>query len=234
MVTKVMKIWFHEIKDDDLKYRFTEEDPWIMEIVGSLDERISTVSRPTNWRPRSRPTVVDLTVRRVDELVHVQGKLETQLFLLCSLCAEAFSFPVERTFHALYTMNAEYGDQPREKSGQMVSATEDEDAFGEDDGVLLDSDDDDLGPGESSIELDEKEDDGADFEVTVLDEPALDLKFILNEQIVLTIPMQPKPPKDEKDDCMKCGKPQLAWTEPQKPLKENPFASALKNWKKPQ
>ena len=58
------------------------------------------------------------------------------------------------------------------------------------------------------------------------------LKDILHEQIVLMLPMQPKPDKDEKGDCVKCGKSQVFLaTEEKELIKENPFA-VLKNFKK--
>jgi uncharacterized metal-binding protein YceD (DUF177 family) len=72
----------------------------------------------------------------------------------------------------------------------------------------------------------------SDFEVTVVKEPLADLREILHEQIVLTLPMQPKPDQDEKGDCVKCGRNQDSFLrEAEEPLKENPF-SVLKNLKK--
>ena len=72
----------------------------------------------------------------------------------------------------------------------------------------------------------------SDFEVTVVKEPVADLKEILNEQIVLNLPMQPKPDKNDNGDCLKCGRSQATYLpERQEILKENPFA-VLKDFKK--
>src|ERR1700752_4903217 len=116
-----MKVYFHEIKDQDLHYTFNESTPWVMEVVGQLDERMDGIVRPPNWKPRSRPTEVEFTLRRIDDLVHVNGHVKTQLFLLCSLCADAFQFPINTTFHLLLTTSEIYADAPREMANKSTS-----------------------------------------------------------------------------------------------------------------
>jgi uncharacterized metal-binding protein YceD (DUF177 family) len=215
-----MKVYFHEIKDQELDLHFDENTPWVMEVIGALDERMDRIKRPPNWKPRSRPTQVTFTLRRVDDLIHVTGKVKTQLFLLCSLCADAFQHAIQTQFHVLLTQTPIYAETPRETSRKNTydSGTDDS-GFEEDDEDL----DDDTPPLNMSA---------SDFEVSVVTEPAADLKDILNEQIILTLPMQPKPPKDDKGDCVKCGKSQIAFQpDQQESLKENPFA-VLKNLKK--
>lgn len=215
-----MKVYFHEIKDQELEYEFTEQQPWVMEVVGSLDERVDRIARPPNWRPRSRPTRVSFQLRKVDDLIHVDGKIDTQLYLLCSLCADGFSFPISTQFHALLTQSEIYGEAPREGAhhGKLDFDTS---AF------ESDSDDDDLEESGPAVDFH-----ASDFEVTVVKEPVIDLKEVLNEQLVLLIPMQPKPEKNEAGDCSKCGRDQLSFlqTDQEAPLKENPF-SVLKNFK---
>ena len=182
-----MKVYFHEIKDQDLNYTFTETTPWIMEVIGALDERIDRIQRPPNWKPRSRPTEVTFTLRRVDDLIHVTGKVKSQLFLLCSLCADAFQFPVSTQFHVLLTQSEVYSEAPRETShkGNNENDIWEVDEDDEDD-------EDEEGPPMTFSE--------SDFEVTVVKEPLANLKEILNEQIVLSLPMQPKPDKNDKGD----------------------------------
>jgi uncharacterized metal-binding protein YceD (DUF177 family) len=212
-----MKVYFHEIKDQDLHYAFSEDTPWVMEVVGQLDERMDQISRPPNWKPRSRPTQVEFTLRRIDDLVHVTGKIKSQLFLLCSLCADGFHFPINTQFHLLLTTSQIYGDVPRETSNKS--------SVDMDEWLSDDSDDEEDNTPAMTMNAD-------DYEVTVVTEPAADLKEILHEQIALMIPMQPKPDKNEKDDCMKCGRNQLMLLPQQEEiLKENPFA-VLKNFKK--
>ena len=218
-----MKVYFHEIKDHELEYHFNETTPWVMDVIGALDERMDRIQRPPNWKPRSRPTEVSFTLRRVEDLIHVTGKVKTQLFLLCSLCADAFHFPVQTQFHVLLTQSPVYAEAPRETSRKN--------AFDSDngiDGFFNEEDDED----------DEDEDtpamnlNSSDFEVTLVPEPLADLKEILHEQIVLILPMQPKPDKNDDGDCLKCGRSQLAYLPDQQiPLKENPFA-VLKNFNK--
>jgi uncharacterized metal-binding protein YceD (DUF177 family) len=220
-----MKVYFHEIKDHDLEYHFDESTPWVMDVVGALDERMDGISRPPNWKPRSRPTEVSFTLRRVEDLVHVSGKIKTQLYLLCSLCADAFQFPIQTNFHVLLTQSSVYTDTPREGAHKgSYDSDEEREAFLSDDDEDEEDEDEDATP---IMNLN-----ASDFEVNVVTEPVADLKEILNEQIVLTLPMQPKPDKNEKDECLKCGRNQLTYL-PQKEefIKENPFA-VLKNFKK--
>lgn len=216
-----MKVYFHEIKDQDLDYHFDESTPWVMDVIGSLDERMDRIQRPPNWKPRSRPTQVSFTLRRVDDLIHVSGKAKTHLYLLCSLCADAFQFPIQVQFHTLLTQTEMYAEAPRESSRKNT--------FEHEDGLqdwLSDEEDEDQGE-EAPFNLN-----ASDFEITVVKEPLADLKEILHEQIVLTLPMQPKPEADDKGDCSKCGRNQNDFhREAEAPLRENPFA-VLKNLKK--
>jgi uncharacterized metal-binding protein YceD (DUF177 family) len=216
-----MKVYFHEIKDQDLDYHFDESTPWVMDVIGSLDERMDRIQRPPNWKPRSRPTQVSFTLRRVDDLIHVSGKAKTHLYLLCSLCADAFQFPIQVQFHTLLTQTEMYAEAPRESSRKNT--------FEHEEGLqdwLSDEEDEDQVE-EAPFNLN-----ASDFEITVVKEPLADLKEILHEQIVLTLPMQPKPEADDKGDCSKCGRNQNDFhREAEAPLRENPFA-VLKNLKK--
>lgn len=212
-----MKVYFHEIKDQELHYSFDETTPWIMEVVGKLDERMDQISRPPNWKPRSRPTSVEFNLRRVDDLIHINAKVKTQLFLLCSLCADSFHFPINTQFHVLLTTAEIYGEVPRETSNKNTMDMDD----------WLTSADDEADDGSPAMNLN-----ASDYDVTVVKEPVADLKEILHEQIALLLPMQPKPDKNEKGDCVKCGKNQLSFLPKQEELlKENPFA-VLKDYKK--
>lgn len=219
-----MKVFFHEIKDQDIELNFDENTPWIMEVIGTLDERMDRIQRPPNWKPRSRPTRVRFTLRRVDDLIHVTGKINTQLYLLCSLCADAFQFPVQTQFHVLLTQTPLYAEAPHESSRKTLDTGPEESVWEDDDGEDGEIDDD--------LDTPPMNFNASDFEVTLVTEPLADLKEILHEQILLTLPMQPKPPKDESGDCVKCGRNQLSFhPEHQETLKENPFA-VLKNLKK--
>jgi uncharacterized metal-binding protein YceD (DUF177 family) len=206
-----MKVSFHEIKDQDLHYSFNETTPWIMEVIGSLDERQDRIQRPPNWKPRSRPTEVQFTLRRVEDLVHVTGKVKTFLYLTCSLCGETFQFPIQTSFHTLLTQSEVYSEVPREKSHKG--------SFNLDNGFEADEDE---AEDEDSAPMDFN---SSDFEITVVKDPIADLKEILHEQITLMIPMQPKHPPGE------CKRQIVGHADTQEPLRENPF-SILKNFKK--
>jgi hypothetical protein len=130
---------------------------------------------------------------------------------------------VQLRFHTLFTQNETYGEAPREVHQGVLDSDdvwetddEDEDDAGED------SDDK-----QAPMNLN-----ASDFEVTIVTEPVIHLDEVLNEQIVLTLPMQPKPPCNEAGDCNKCGRNAESFALPvQENLpKENPFA-VLKNLK---
>ena len=217
-----MKIYFHEIKDEELNYDFDESTPWVMEVIGALDERMDGIQRPPNWKPRSRPTEVHFSLRRVEDLIHVSGRVKSQLFLLCSLCADAFTYPIKLHFHALLTQSPVYAEAPRETSRKN--------AFDSDSGIggFFGEDEEDDEDGETlPMNLN-----SSDFEVTVVKEALVNLKEILHEQIVLTLPMQPKPDKNADGDCNKCGRNQDSYLPDQQVvLKEHPFA-VLKDFNK--
>ncbi len=215
-----MKVYFHEIKDLELSYTFDETTPWVMEVIGALDERMDQIKRPPNWKPRSRETKVEFQIRRVDDLIHISGKIKTQLNLLCSLCADGFPFVINTQFHTLLTQSEVYADTPRESSRKGTFDADEPPVWEAEE----DADDEDEGPPMNIG--------ASDFEVTLVKEPLVDFKELLNEQIVLILPMQPKPDKNEDGDCVKCGRSQMSYLpEQQEPLKENPFA-VLKNFKK--
>jgi uncharacterized metal-binding protein YceD (DUF177 family) len=221
-----MKVSFHEIKDDDLNFSFNESTPWIMEVIGSLDERQDTIQRPPNWKPRSRPTEVTFTLRHVEDLVHVTAKVKTHLYLMCSLCGETFHFPVNTQFHVLLTQSEMYSDNPREKSHKGTFTHENEDNHGfeaddTDDLNAFDDEDDD----DTDLAIGPMDFNSSDFEVSVVKEPIADLKELLHEQITLMIPMQPKHPEGE------CKTKITNWNDSSEPLKENPFA-VLKDFNK--
>jgi uncharacterized metal-binding protein YceD (DUF177 family) len=213
-----MKVYFHEIKDHDLEYHFDENTAWVMEVIGSLDERMDQVTRPPNWKPRSRPTAIHFNLRRVDDLIHVTGKVDTQLYLLCSLCADPFQFPIHLKFHTLLTQTELYGESPRE----MSHSSRVEAGGGADADEIWDTDEEDDDDEDSTPAMDLN---SSDFEVTVVKEPVVNLKEILNEQVVLTLPMQPKPECNASGDCIKCNRNQNSFSlEAKETLKENPFA----------
>jgi uncharacterized metal-binding protein YceD (DUF177 family) len=223
-----MKVHFHEIKDQELTFHFDESTPWVMEVVGALDERLDKIQRPPGWKPRSRPTQVHFSLRRVDDLVHVSGKVKTQLYLLCSLCADAFQYPVQLSFHTLLTQTEMYAEAPRESSRKGAFDHDSFESDIEESELGLDDEDEEVSLG-APMDFS-----ASDFEVTVVKEAFADLKEILNEQIVLTLPMQPKPDVTPQGDCVKCGKPQGAMritSQTAEPLKENPFA-ILKDFNK--
>lgn len=180
-----MKVYLHEIREDqEFVLQFNEDTQWVSDVIASLDEKMHQVTRPPGWKPKRRAITAEFRMRKIDELYHVEGKLDSQVNLLCSLCADGFQFPIQTAFHVLFTKNKTYLAQA-----------------------------DDSGRGEPEVQRvfgkqthSDAEGDGAiDYEVNLVEGNTIDLAELLHEQALLLIPMQPKPEFDEDERCRKCG-----------------------------
>jgi uncharacterized metal-binding protein YceD (DUF177 family) len=182
-----MKVHLNDIRENqDYELKFDENVDWVSDLVRSLDEQAHDVIRPKGWKPKARPIQVEIRIRRIDDLFEVDGHIQTGVNLLCSLCAEGFHFPIQTRFRVLYTQDPKYlGYVKNGKSGDSEVYR----VFGKQ-GVF-----------DESATLENTD----DFEVEVLEQPFIDLAAILNEQILLMIPMQPRPEQDENEKCRKCG-----------------------------
>lgn len=180
-----MKVYLHEIREDqEFALNFNEDTQWVSDVVSSLDEKMYSVTRPPGWKPRRRAIIAEFRMRKIDDLYHVEGKLDSQVNLLCSLCADGFTFPIQTEFHALFTKNKTY----------LAQAV-------------------DTGRGEAEVQRvfgkqghsDSQSDGAIDYEVNIVEGNTIDLAELLHEQALLLIPMQPKPEFDAEERCRKCN-----------------------------
>jgi len=182
-----MKVHLNDIRENqDYELKLDENTVWVSDVIRSLDEQAHDVVRPKGWKPKNRPIQLEIRIRRIDDLFEVDGRIQTGVNLLCSLCADGFNFSIQTRFRVLYTQNPQYLGHV--KKGRPGDA-EVQRVFGK------------QGMSDESATLDDTD----DFEVEVLEQPYINLADTLSEQMVLTIPIQPRPEQDEDERCRKCG-----------------------------
>jgi len=213
-----MKIYLHEIKEQDKEIDVTEAEPWVANTLAAVDEDPEDISslRPARAKAAPRPARVHFNLRKVDDVIVVSGDMDTSVNLLCSRCAKEFQLPVDEHFTALYCKDKEmagisYLDRHGNPRGQNKSYAR-------------------------HAHADESETDGAteaatDLEITYIPEEYLDLADVLLEQLQLRVPFQPLCREDCKGICANCGADwNLGRCACSKILSKNPF-SVLKNFK---
>ena len=94
-----MKIYLHEITDQEMEMDFSQEDQWVSDAVLKVDERPSEEISPS---PKKRPIQTHFQLRKVDDVIVVSGKIETHIKLICSRCANAFQVLCDLQFSGLF------------------------------------------------------------------------------------------------------------------------------------
>ena len=94
-----MKVYLHEITEQDTRLDFTDEDTWEASAIERADE---PTGDEVPVKPSKRPARVHFNLNKVDEVVIVSGEIKTELRLLCSRCANAFKMPTKPSFSALF------------------------------------------------------------------------------------------------------------------------------------
>lgn len=186
-----MKLFLHEITDQETLLEFSQEDAWVLNAVQSVDER----SEELAFLPPKRPIHASLNLRKVDEIIVISGKIETYIKLVCSRCAQFFQFTCTPRFSALFckdpvmagvaylqkqgTDHREAGRPRGQNSGFARHAHNSED--------------------------DELISEGKDLDITYLSHDYIDLSEVLAEQLQLQIPFQPLCKEECHGICSLCG-----------------------------
>ena len=195
-----MKIHLHEITDIETELDFTQEEPWVVAAVQAVDESPSELLgesgslqalRPVSANgkaQRTRQVDAHFSLRKVDEVVVVQGNVNTQIELLCSRCANSFRHETHPSFSALFCKDpvmAGVGHlQQKGKPG------------GQNKGFARHAHDE---------SLDTPEGESNDLDITYLSTDWIDLQQILTEQLQLQVPFQPLCREECKGMCSNCG-----------------------------
>lgn len=105
-----MKIHLHEITDVETELDFTQEEPWVMAAVESVDEIQEDGAKllqtaPLGLRSQKLPKrqiKTHFSLRKVDDVVVVEGTVNTQIRLICSRCANTFDMNIHPQFSGLF------------------------------------------------------------------------------------------------------------------------------------
>jgi uncharacterized metal-binding protein YceD (DUF177 family) len=196
-----MKIYLHEITDLDTELDFSEKNKWLLESVARVDE----CAPPASAAPRSIQAHVVLN--KVDDVVVLNGDIDTHIELLCSRCANPFQMKMNPKLSALFCKDpimagiAHLQKSPgREKTyGTAPKAAEKKSAgkpVGQNKGHARHAHD---------FSQDAAVEHGTDLDITYLSEDFIDLGQVLTEQLQLQVPFQPLCKTDCKGICSNCG-----------------------------
>lgn len=207
-----MKIHIHEITDLETELDFTQDEKWVVDAVERVDEsETKSALKPHTKAPR--PIQTHFSLRKVDEVVVVSGRIDTYVQLLCSRCANIFKLDCKPQFSGLFCKDPVMAGvgylQGQKPSGQNK--------------------------GHARHAHDESHEmmvtEGKDLDITYLSQDFIDLKELLTEHLQLQIPFQPLCREDCKGMCPNCGSDlNVGRCACSKVAKTNPF-SVLKDLK---
>ncbi len=188
-----MKIYLHEITDQEMELDFTQDESWVSQAVFKVDERSEEPQSPK--KPTPRPIQVQLSLKNVDDVIIVSGKIHTFIELICSRCAVSFNHSCQPDFSALFCKDPvmagvahlhRQGTHPHEKGRPM----------GQNQGFARHAHDSDHDLASSE---------GKDLDITYLSNDYIDLGEVLTEQLQFQVPFQPLCKADCQGICSNCG-----------------------------
>jgi uncharacterized protein len=182
-----MKIFLRELTDQETELDFTQDVKWVTEAVERVDEKIDGEPSRLAKELKSRPVQTHFSLRKVDEVAVVNGRIHTEIQLVCSRCAAYFSFPTDVRFSTLFCKDpamAGVAHLERGENGEVATP------IGRNQGFARHAHDS------------EKE---KDLDITYISEEFISLGDVLTEQLTLQIPFQPLCREDCKGICSNCG-----------------------------
>jgi uncharacterized protein len=186
-----MKVFLHEISDHETELDFTQEDAWARDAVTRVDENQETSRKKQDTRPIS----AHFSLRNVDEVIVVSGKINTFVELVCSRCALPFEHSCRINFSALFCKDpAMAGIAHLQKSD--YNTRESGRPMGQNHGFARHA---------HNSEEDEMVSSGQDLDITYLSHDFIDLADVLTEQLQLQVPFQPLCKAECKGMCTHCG-----------------------------
>lgn len=179
-----MKIYIHEITDQETQLEFTHEKDWVRSAIERVDERIETSDEKDPFQGLRR-AFVQFNLRKVDEVIVISGQADTSVQMVCSRCANSFKMPLDPHFSALFCKDPVMaGIGHLEKAGKPA---------GQNRGFARHAHDQELGIP------------GRDLDITYLSQDYIDLGEILTEQLRLQVPFQPLCQEACRGICSHCG-----------------------------
>jgi len=191
-----MKIFLHEITDQEKELDFSQEDAWIVQSVLRVDEKLED-SRPQNpLSAQPRLIQAHLSLRKVDEVIVISGRINTSIELVCSRCATLFQFHCTPAFSALFCK-----DPIMAGIAHLTKAVDGDRHSGRPQGQ-------NSGFARHAHHFEEDQDDGCtsqDLDITYLSEDCINLADVISEQLQLQVPFQPLCKETCKGICSHCG-----------------------------
>ena len=186
-----MKIYLHEIKDQETELDFTQEDAWTREAVLRVDENHDSLIR----KPKPRSIEAHFSLRKVDEVVVISGDINTYIELTCSRCANTFQYPCHPHFSALFCKDpAMAGVAHLQKEGHHSDGYAK--PVGQNKGFARHA---------HNSDEDDQVMSGQDLDITYLSTDYIDLTDVITEQLQLQVPFQPLCKESCKGMCSHCG-----------------------------
>ena len=186
-----MKIFLHEITDQESEFDFTQENPWVLKAVERVDEPSDNEDAIT--QPRS--IQAHFSLRKVDDVIVVSGKIETFIQLVCSRCATPFQHFCQPQFSALFCKDpimAGVAHLQKPGKGQREYGR----PVGQNHGFARHAHD---------ADSDEASAEGKDLDITYLSHEYIELDDVLTEQLQFQVPFQPLCKEDCLGICSNCG-----------------------------
>lgn len=192
-----MKIFLHEITDQETEIDVTQEEKWVADAVARIDEKLD--GEPSRQIPQGRTAEVHFSLRKVDEVVVVSGRIKTYIQLVCSRCASPYPFHCPLSFSALFCKDpvmAGVGHLQRKGYGKAAEKTEAR-PVGQNRGFARHAHDD--------AADDDGMESGKNLDITYVSDDFVNLADVLSEQLQLQVPFQPLCQENCKGMCPQCG-----------------------------
>ncbi len=186
-----MKIFLQEISEYETELDFTQDEPWVSQAVLRVDEHHEDSFR----KSKARPILTHFSLRKVDEVIVVSGKINTYVELICSRCAVSFQHHCKIGFSGLFCKDpvmAGVGHLHHRPSEPKENAR----PMGQNQGFARHA---------HNSDDDEAISSGQDLDITDLTNDFIDLADVLTEQLQLQVPFQPLCKEDCKGICANCG-----------------------------
>lgn len=207
-----MKLSLHEIRDEETVLEYTDQEAWLKAAIADNDEEPPRpISGSVFPAPKTAyPIHLKITLRRMEEMVLLEGDIKATVQLLCSRCAKSFASPIDTHFGTILS-------QDKELAGIAHLGFDEES-----DSIKRKGQNFGHSRGSKTSHTNEE------YEVTYIKTDDVELGQVVSEQVRLQVPFQPLCKNDCKGMCAQCG---ADWNRGRcacaKILAQNPF-SALK------
>jgi uncharacterized protein len=188
-----MKIYLNELSDIETELEFTQAETWVSDAVARVDEKLDEITPPKPNTP-PRPVELRLTAMKVDDVVVVNGNIDTYVQLVCSRCATSFHFHTRPNFSALFCKDPEMAGVGHLKMQTKGPAKGEFKPSGHTKGHARHAHDDNHDTSTSG-----------DLDITYLSDDFIELGDVLTEQLQLQVPFQPLCKETCKGMCTQCG-----------------------------